>query len=63
MSLPAHASLPCPILPLCRNQELCRDFNDNDLEMCRIYVVQGGDTLSDIAAKFLVSRAAVPGAF
>ncbi|KAI3424264.1 hypothetical protein D9Q98_009618 [Chlorella vulgaris] len=36
------------------NQELCRDFNDNDLEMCRIYVVQGGDTLSDIAAKFLV---------
>lgn len=44
---------PCP--PSCRrNQDKCRDFNDNDRPLCQMYTVQAGDTATEIAQKYKV---------
>lgn len=40
-----------------RDQENCRDFNDNDRPMCQMYTVQSGDTITTIAQRYKVGAA------
>lgn len=40
-----------------RNQDKCRDFNDNDRPLCQMYTVQAGDTATEIAQKYKVGAA------
>lgn len=58
----ARAGFSLPMLAPCqpvsrRDQEKCRDFNDNDRPMCQMYTVQSGDTITTIAQRYKVGAA------